>query len=86
MKIVATFTEEQYRTIMDVMEKEWDAELKYQEESDVPDCTLLENYLKSIEVLQYMNVRNIVEEVLAEELIEIKRKQLEALKERGKIE
>lgn len=76
------FTEEQYHTLMDVMQREYDAEFKYQEESIEPDCTLLDKYISVIDVLEHANIRGIIDQVVADELVRDRREKLQSLKER----
>lgn len=75
-------TEEQYHTILEVMEREFDAELKYQEESVEPDTTLLEKYVDALCVLQQMPVRTLIESLVADDICNTYRQKVNNLKER----
>lgn len=80
--LASKFTNEQYHTILEVMEREFDAELKYQEESMEPDTTLLEKYVDALCALQQMPVRTLIEQVIADDICESYQKKVNDLKER----
>lgn len=80
--LATKFTNEQYNTILEVMEREFDTELYYQEQSTEPDTTLLDKYVDALCALQQMPVRTLIEKVVADDICETYRKKVNDLKER----